>query len=760
MSVTRKFFRSAAVAALVACAATHRADAELAPPPQGRDVTVEVMRGGRVTIPLEAFSRTMSPVTFGIDPERRPRHGRLGEIRTLKGKLNKATVVYTHGDDEQSMSDEFYFTSRKNSGGGASRAKVTIFVVDPPPVLAARAVLDFGEIVMGESPILTLPLANVGGGRLGIELRIPEPFRLETAAAFQLGRGKQADAAISFAPTKPGDYLSQFQPAPSDPGIKVTLRGRAIAPIEVSAVDNVLKPSADGSRSAEVNLLNRSAYPVEAEIALPADIPVRSFISTSAIERIEIEPGQTATATLRISPEQKGPLENFSVEFRTLSTAGEYSTSLEFSAPAVPPRLEIAETPDFGVLKEGRTAKSRLVVKNSGGAAADFRVKAQPPLRIADKQETFTVPPGGSVPVELTARLTTTNEVLPPNIVVALNGSLTNVPVRFSVPPFESPTPTPAPPTAHPWILNSEEGVQLALEGQQLMLRWVVEKPGWKDPAAEIYRGNAWQRYEAAPPPDPGFWSKLVEWFRSIPGKIRRVLAPLGDDRTDIEKLGGASSDRATPGPKTQIAIAPQDASDRALWRLTAVSESSGTREQASEYFHLDPAAKKLIPAEAPPQPSLTNAVRLPELQLRGARAKSERRKAHLALVVPYDTATNPEPQISDYELEQVALRYSPSGMQSETVKTDATAKTVELVRAADTNLVEVRAVIDGLAPGTRTFWRLKRTRASEEPQLTGEISVVTAPPLSFPWRWLFIGGASLALAVIFYLRHMRNRAY
>jgi len=609
MSVTRKFFRSAAVAALVACAATHRADAELAPPPQGRDVTVEVMRGGRVTIPLEAFSRTMSPVTFGIDPERRPRHGRLGEIRTLKGKLNKATVVYTHGDDEQSMSDEFYFTSRKNSGGGASRAKVTIFVVDPPPVLAARAVLDFGEIVMGESPILTLPLANVGGGRLGIELRIPEPFRLETAAAFQLGRGKQADAAISFAPTKPGDYLSQFQPAPSDPGIKVTLRGRAIAPIEVSAVDNVLKPSADGSRSAEVNLLNRSAYPVEAEIALPADIPVRSFISTSAIERIEIEPGQTATATLRISPEQKGPLENFSVEFRTLSTAGEYSTSLELSAPAVPPRLEIAETPDFGVLKEGRTAKSRLVVKNSGGAAADFRVKAQPPLRIAEKQETFTVPPGGSVPVELNARLTTTNEALPPNIVVALNGSVTNVPVRFSAP-----------------------------------------APGSPDPA--------------------------------IP------------------------------------------------------------------------------PAEAPPQPSLTNAVRLPELQLRGARAKSERRKAHLALVVPYDTATNPEPQISDYELEQVALRYSPSGMQSETVKTDATAKTVELVRAADTNLVEVRAVIDGLAPGTRTFWRLKHTRASEEPQLTGEISVVTAPPLSFPWRWLFIGGASLALAVIFYLRHMRNRAY
>ena len=55
-------------------------------------------------------------------------------------------------------------------------------------------------------------------------------------------------------------------------------------------------------------------------------------------------------------------------------------------------------------------------------------------------------------------------------------------------------------------------------------------------------------------------------------------------------------------------------------------------------------------------------------------------------------------------QLEQVALQYSGSGVLTEPVKTDAVAKTVELLRATDTNLVEVRAVIEGLSPGTRTF--------------------------------------------------------
>lgn len=753
---------------------------ELVPPPQGKDVTVKVMRGGRVTIPLEAFTRNMSRVVFGIDPKRQPKFGRLGAIRPKDGKLNQATVVYTHGDDEKSTTDEFYFTVQRTSGGGTGRSKVTIRILDPSPVLAAPAAIDFGEVVVGEMPVRTLSLANVGGGRLPIDLKIPQPFSLETSGFFQLGRGKGSDVAISFRPRTVGDFVSYIQPSPSEPGTKITLRGRALAPIEANAASDTLAPAPDDSRSTTIDILNNAAYTTEVRLTLPSDVPLNALDAGERVSIIRVGPAESKTLTLRIPPENKSAYDSIPVIFSVADAqdrSSDYTMQLELSAPAIPPHIGFISEPDFGAIEEGHAAQAWLVATNSGGVASDIRIKTQPPVRIVERQETFTIPAGGSVAIELSAKLKK-GETLPPHIPVEVGGKITNLPVhsgsivaRATNEPPPSATPphppaSPVPQAVNGWALNSPQGISIDPGQPPNTLRWVPSKPDWKDPELEIYVSayGLWLRYEPARPPAPAFWSKVlaipgdvIAWFKSGFGGIDKSL----NDRNNLDRVTGEKAEE--PKDERLLTIATQEANNASLWRLTAVSEESGAREPASECFRLDSNAKTLIAAE-PPQPPIPaiNPAAPPELKIKGARAKSERRRAFVAIIVPYDTSANSGPQASDYQLEQVGLQYTPAGMQVRTVDTKQTgsfAKTAEVVRSAETNLVEVRAIIEGLAPGTRTFWRLKQLRPNGDPLVSGEISVATEPPWEIPWRGLVIGISFAALAVILYLRHRRSRA-
>lgn len=778
MRIRRAFLYAVALAAL-SSAEAFGARPELVPPPQGKDVTVKVMRGGRVDIPLEAFTRNMSRVVFGTDAKRQPRYGRLGAIQPKKGKLNQATVTYTHGDDDKSTADEFYFTVQRTSGGGSGRAKVTVQILDPSPVLAAPATVDFGEVVIGETPIKTLSLANLGGGRLGIDLKVPQPFSLETGGVFQLGRGKGADVALSFHPRTVGEFVSCIQPAPAEPGTKVTLRGTALAPIEVNAASDTLKPVADGSRSTTIDILNNAAYTSDVKITLPPDVPVSALDAGTPVTSVRIGPGESKTLTLRIAPENKGAYDAMPVVFRAASAqerTEDYTTQIELSASAIPPHIEFIKEPSFGAIEEEHTAKAWLIATNSGGVSGDIRIKPQPPVRIVEKQESFTIPAGGSVTIELSARLKK-GETLPPIIPVEMGGKTTNVPVHSGSvvkpdtvvtlpPPHPTQSPIlPRPPVSQVWALNSAEGISIDPDRQATTLRWVPGKPHWKDPELEIYDTayGLWVRYEPVKPAEPGFWSKALAipgntlaWFKTTFGGIDKSLK----GRTDLDKVTGENIQKAKD--EIRLPIAAQDIQDRALWRLTAAHEEHGEREPASECFQIDPDAGTLVATDPPQPPSPANNVTPPpQLTIKGARAKSERRRAFLAVVVPYDKSTNPDPKAADYQFEQVALQYTPSGMQVHVVdskQTGSSAKTAEVVRAADTNLIEARAVIEGLTPGTRTFWRLKQSRADGAPLVSGEISVATEPSWEVPWRGVIIGVCLAALAVIYYLRRRSER--
>ncbi|MGA0176751.1 MAG: hypothetical protein ACO3L2_08495, partial [Chthoniobacterales bacterium] len=91
-------------------------------PPMGETQTVTIMRGGSAVVTLQAHEGLNNPLEYRILEDRLPRHGTLSDFRQADpNSQGYASVVYTHGDDEDSYEDEFAFKAR-SMGGGVSSA--------------------------------------------------------------------------------------------------------------------------------------------------------------------------------------------------------------------------------------------------------------------------------------------------------------------------------------------------------------------------------------------------------------------------------------------------------------------------------------------------------------------------------------------------------------------------------------------------------------------------------------------------------------
>ncbi|MFM8718272.1 MAG: hypothetical protein ACKOFH_01885, partial [Chthoniobacterales bacterium] len=239
---------------------------ELRTPPMGETITVRVMRGGSAEITLKAFEGRGNPLEYNLVSD--PQHGRLGSLRQADGnRQGFASIVYTHGDDEDSTSDEFTFKARALVGGGVSSPiKVKLQIVDAPPQLQVTPRADFSAVA-GESDRQQIILANEGGGLIEGRVAPKEPFHVEGADRFSLGRGAMTNIVIRFSPTRTESVGPQkLAPAPADPGATITLRGEVSAPFEASA--EPLKVEATGARSGLILISNLASTPLAVDIEL------------------------------------------------------------------------------------------------------------------------------------------------------------------------------------------------------------------------------------------------------------------------------------------------------------------------------------------------------------------------------------------------------------------------------------------------------------------------------------------------------------
>jgi hypothetical protein len=747
----RASFLPAGAALLVVLLGLPEARAQFRPPPQGKALTVEVARGGTVTIPLTGSDRALRDLQFNIG--RSPRWGRLGGI-SLESR-GRASVRYTHGDDEDSLSDSFVYTVKAGSGG-TGRATITINIVDAPPVMAVPRAVDFGEIVLGETPIRSLQVANVGGSMLTGEVKVPEPFKVETDGSFRLRRGRSADFAISFAPTTAGDYLHRASLSPEDPSV-VEFRGRAIAPIEVSLDSSVLAVQTDDSRRVSLRLSNHAATNNVVRIALPPGSPVE------APGELSIPPGETVPVDFTIKPQTKGEVPEFTVTFSTPN----HTNSRTFSAPPVPPRLEIVAVPDFGEVKPGFNYDAELSVRNEGGAAGHLRLRPGPMIRSAEKAEAFDVEPGETKTIALKLRVKKEGDApvdLPADLLIDFNGTQINVPVRAVAAAEDAPTevaatPRPViqptapapPPPPRPLGLNAE--ITLVRTNDSTRLEW-IERTGWSDYILQR-RAGATGPWESYPPPQ-GFFA----WLLSLPGQLEHlVFTPI--KRTEVDGMQPAEE------PRGSANVADPD--DTSVWRVIAVPAGGTEPESVTADFILAGDSLAVAPVAEPETPD--DAATLPSTNEQGAAPplteivysviNAGQHGASLLIGVPQNSA------VKAYRLERGAMSIplglsagpprEPSFVPIEHASEGTKILGQAQIKDGDRDIELIRAQIEDLPAGSRTYWRVVPAGAATNAPPTGVFAVETKPATPFPVSEVIIGLLLVLLAGVLYLRWKIN---
>ncbi|MFM8808091.1 MAG: hypothetical protein ACKOJB_04145 [Chthoniobacterales bacterium] len=149
-------------------------------------------------------------------------------------------------------------------------------------------------------------------------------------------------------------------------------------------------------------------------------------------------------------------------------------------------------------------------------------------------------------------------------------------------------------------------------------------------------------------------------------------------------------------------------------------------------------------------------------------------RKIEAATVIPERTsatvtlAIEEDPEISGFRLERgeivaamdakTGIPASPEFMPSKHAG-EISISTPAAAEHEGKKLTVVVATIDGLQPGTATFWRLVPLCGEKELMPTDEFLVPTAPPWQFPWRGFFLGLLTALLASVLWLRHKSRKA-
>jgi hypothetical protein len=744
--------------ALLLAVLAGEATAEKARParPAGKSIEVEVARGGSVRIPLRGYERNLNRLQY--KPIGSPRHGKLSRVDQPGASEGQAPgyVIYTHGNDENSVSDTFDFEVIATTGL-RGRGRITIRVLDAPAqLLVTPTSLDFGTTAIGDTPVRrTVELANAGGGVIQGFLEIPEPFALADEGMFVLRRGEKAKIPVVFAPQRAGTYSFTVQPVPGDRAA-LTLKGEALQPFAVESSGSEFRKQPDQSRTAGAVVKNQSQSPQRISVVLPADSPVEQ------VPAFELSPGETTEVTLRIPAATKTRVAPFGVRFET----ADHAVLLEFQAPAIPPNLTIVSLPDFGTVKSGTAAKATLVLSNVGGAVADCRLQTPKNLTTEDGAPAFAVPPGTAHNITLKL-VPKKDQNLPTNVVVAFRDRELSVPITAAWAPVEieatrekpEAEPAASAPSASKLALNTDINIQIEKDATFIAYR---EQAGWTNFTLQHRpAGTAeWRNYQM-PAPHEG----LFAWITNLSRRIEKFFD------TPIQRPEVA--DTEAEEKIVRIAIETKEVGGPAHWRLIAERSGQSELHPVSDEFRLTPERLVAAEPEAPvtqatpvPAPTQRQTIKSraagPVTEMASAGIRSERDSALVQVAFAKDLG------VRRFRLERGAMvapidpkTQIPQAPEFE--KMDPPEAEVELLGVAEgeaegQKFTVCAARISGLEQGSRTYWRIIPEAKKGDLPPTSVILVDTLPRPPFPWNTLLLVALTLLLAGVLYLRWRMNR--
>lgn len=345
----------AALAALcfLFCGVAQGAKPPEEPPPRsvGRDIEVNVVRGGQCELVLRGIAMPKNSVEFQV--LKPPIHGTLGSPR----RIDKDTVVYTYKHNGLAGADrdrgDFKIKTGRDHAWGRVAAK--IWIHEPPSrFIAEPEALDFGPVPIGESKALDLRIRNDGGGLLKGSAEISPPWSIRGDSDFELAEGRQIDLKVVFSPKSPDAQTGPMNfKISSGARTAVTLRGMGEYRFEIP--ERVAFPARAGAGPITVPVRNRSAVPLTLHIT--AEPPLRPTV------RLDLPPGGSRSFSLEL---EKG---YYSGKLgHVVVSDGLADQKVRVELPPSPALLEWEQGPvmDLGKIPFRHTSELEAGLKNIG----------------------------------------------------------------------------------------------------------------------------------------------------------------------------------------------------------------------------------------------------------------------------------------------------------------------------------------------------------------------------------------------------------
>ncbi len=255
-------------------------------PPNARSAEVTVERGGSVEISLESDRRGSRRIRFLI--RQRPDHGKLSEVR--ENDTQNPTIIYTHGGDASSETDQFRFAVGGQGVGYSAPATVTIRITNPPPLLRAPAELDLGRIVRGDPASEMLVLQNSGGDLLEGIISVPVPWEVKPSDAYSIKPGESSEFEVHLVNAAASTFTGTARYS-SHPRVLTSLSAQVIEPFTVEP-PSLQKESWNNQQSAEISVTNSTRRSHEFKITTPEGI--------QSPKTLTVPSGTAATVTFSV----------------------------------------------------------------------------------------------------------------------------------------------------------------------------------------------------------------------------------------------------------------------------------------------------------------------------------------------------------------------------------------------------------------------------------------------------------------------------
>jgi hypothetical protein len=334
-------------------------------PPQPIPQKLKVLRDSAVDIKLQIYGRKNQAVTYVI---RRPPAGKLNQPKNVE--LEAAVVQYKAPADQAITTDSFEYAAKSDLGVSAT-ALVSIEIIDLPAELIAPVEITFGPVLTGIADKQTFEIENHGGTVAEGDLFVGAPWRIEVSPHYRLDPGQRRSVAITFAPDKPGEFISELRFS-SQSNRVTNLRGKALAALEARPKSLQLEAvSGAPIRAAGLEIVNHTSE------SQTIRVTGSSRITTDA--PLTLGPGQSGTIMVRTNKDDVRPLKG-----ELILESDAHRTVVPIQASALPGVLQ-PETTSLELRAEnpGGEPVADLLIRNLGGEPASGDISADAEFKVS-----------------------------------------------------------------------------------------------------------------------------------------------------------------------------------------------------------------------------------------------------------------------------------------------------------------------------------------------------------------------------------------